>query len=252
MNQPHHDWIVPDWPAPANVKAFVTTRTGGVSVGPHASFNLGLRADEDPQTVAKNRALLQQHLPQTPRWLRQVHGTRVVDADAVTDSPETIADASVAQHANTVCAVMIADCLPVLFTNRAGTHVAGAHAGWRGLSGGVIHNTVQALRQAGDDPADLLAFIGPGIGPSAFEVGQDVYDAFVNADAQAAAAFVKHKPGKWLADLFTLARRALTHAGLSPAQVYGGGLCTYADPVRFYSYRRDKLTGRMAAFIWRE
>jgi YfiH family protein len=250
MKPPAHDWIVPDWPAPANVKAFITTRSGGVSVGPHASFNLGLRADEDPQTVAKNRALLQQHLPQTPRWLRQVHGTRVVDADAATDSPD--ADASVARQANTVCAVMIADCLPVLFTNRAGTRVAGAHAGWRGLSGGVIANTVNTLRDAGDDPADLLAYIGPGIGPTAFEVGQDVYDAFVNADAQSASAFVPHTPGKWLADIFTLARRALTRAGLAPAQIFGGGLCTYTDAVRFYSYRRDKLTGRMAAFIWRE
>jgi polyphenol oxidase len=245
-----HDWIVPDWPAPANVKAFITTRSGGVSVGPHASFNLGLRADEDPQTVAKNRALLQQHLPQTPRWLRQVHGTRVVDADTVIESPD--ADASVARNTNTVCAVMIADCLPVLFTNRAGTRVAGAHAGWRGLSGGVIANTVQVLCEAGDDPADLLAYIGPGIGPTAFEVGQDVYHAFVDADAGAAAAFAAHAPGKWLADLFTLARRALARAGLAPAQVFGGTMCTYADPLRFYSYRRDKLTGRMAAFIWRE
>jgi polyphenol oxidase len=252
MNPPAYDWIIPDWPAPANVKAFVTTRSGGVSIGPHASFNLGLRADEDPQTVVQNRALLQKHLPQTPRWLRQVHGTRVVDADVITNGPETEADASVARQANTVCAVMIADCLPILFTNRAGTRVAGAHAGWRGLSGGVIANTVQVLRDAGDDPADLLAYIGPGIGPSAFEVGQDVYDAFVNADAQAALAFAPQPQGKWLADLFTLAQRALARAGIAPAQVFGGGMCTYSDPARFYSYRRDKLTGRMAAFIWRE
>ena len=243
-----HDWIVPDWPAPANVKAFITTRSGGVSVGPHASFNLGLRAGEAPQTVALNRALLQQHLPQTPKWLRQVHGTRVVDADVIDDSPD--ADASVARNRGTVCAIMIADCLPVLFTNRAGTHVASAHAGWRGLSGGVIANTVQALRDAGDDPADLLAYIGPGIGPSAFEVGQDVYDAFTLADAPAAAAFAPHAPGKWLADIFTLARRALARAGVT--QIHGGGLCTYSDSQRFYSYRRDKITGRMAAFIWRQ
>ena len=248
MKPPHPDWIVPDWPAPSNVKTFITTRSGGVSVGPHASFNLGLRADEDPQTVEKNRAILRQHLPQTPRWLRQVHGARVVDADAVTESPD--ADASVALNSGTVCAVMIADCLPVLFTNRSGTHVAGAHAGWRGLSGGVINNTVDRLKAAGDDPDDLLAFIGPGIGPTAFEVGQDVYDAFVTPDAQARSAFTPHTPGKWLADLFTLARRALQRAGVS--KVYGGGLCTYSDAARFYSYRRDKLTGRMAAFIWRE
>ncbi|HTD91514.1 MAG TPA: peptidoglycan editing factor PgeF [Burkholderiales bacterium] len=241
------DWIVPDWPAPPHVKAFITTRNGGFSVGPHAGFNLGLRADEGPQTVARNRALLQQHLPQTPKWLRQVHGTRVVNADAVRDSPD--ADASVACQAGTVCAVMIADCLPVLFTNRAGTHVAGAHAGWRGLAGGVIANTVQVLQDAGDDPAELLAYIGPGIGPAAFEVGQDVYAAFTTNDTAAKSAFVAHAPGKWLADLFTLARRALNHAGVT--QVYGGGMCTYTDAARFYSYRRDKVTGRMAAFIWR-
>jgi YfiH family protein len=246
----NYDWIVPDWPAPACVKAFITTRSGGVSVGAHARFNLGLRADEDPAITARNRALLQQHLPQTPKWLRQVHGSRVVDADAVDttlDSPQ--ADASVARQPGTVCAVMIADCLPVLFTNRAGTRVAGVHAGWRGLAGGVIANTVQALRQAGDEPSDLLAYIGPGIGPTAFEVGQDVYDAFVKADADAKDAFVSHTSGKWLADLFTLARGALARAGV--VHVYGGGLCTYNDPQRFYSYRRDKVTGRMAALIWR-
>lgn len=246
-----HDWIVPEWPAPARVRAFITTRTGGVSVGPHAGFNLGLRADEDPAATARNRALLQQHLPQTPKWLRQVHGARVVDADAVDtalDSPQ--ADASVARAVGTVCAVMIADCLPVLFTNRAGTRVAAAHAGWRGLAGGVIANTVQTLQQAGVAPADLLAYIGPGIGPGAFEVGPDVHAAFINADAGAKDAFVPHTPGKWLADLFTLARRALGRAGVT--QIYGGGLCTYSDPRRFYSYRRDKVTGRMAALIWRE
>jgi YfiH family protein len=251
MKPPLDDWIRPDWPAPANVKAFITTRSGGVSVGPHASFNLGLRADEAPHTTAQNRAILQQHLPQTPKWLRQVHGTRVVDADTIDpDAESPHADASFACHAGTVCPVMIADCLPVLFTNRSGTRVAAAHAGWRGLSGGVLANTVAALRAAGDAPTDLLAYIGPGIGPTAFEVGQDVYDAFVADDAGAAQSFTSNKPGKWLADLFTLARRALVHTGVEA--VYGGGMCTYSDPSRFYSYRRDKLTGRMAAFVWRE
>lgn len=243
-----HDWITPDWPAPAQVKAFITTRSGGVSEGPHASFNLGLRADDDPRAVEQNRALLQQYLPQPPKWLRQVHGTRVVNADSLTDSPE--ADASVACRPNSVCAIMIADCLPVLFTNRAGTRVAAAHAGWRGLAGGVIANTVQALKDAGDNPADLLAYIGPGIGPAAFEVGKDVYDAFTMADTNAKTAFVPRAPGKWLANLFTLARQALLRAGVT--QVYGGGLCTYTDPVRFFSYRRDKVTGRMAALIWHQ
>lgn len=247
----NHDWLKPDWPAPANVKAFITTRNGGVSTGPHASFNLGLRADDDPHAVEQNRALLRRHLPQAPKWLRQVHGTRVVDADTndpTAESPD--ADASVAHHAGTVCAIMIADCLPVLFTNRAGTRVAAAHAGWRGLSGGVIANTVQTLIDAGDKPADVLAYIGPGIGPAAFEVGADVFNAFTANDAGAATAFVAHASGKWLADLFTLARRALARAGVS--EVYGSGLCTFSDPARFYSYRRDKTTGRMAAFIWRE
>ena len=253
MKPPRHDWLVPDWPAPANVRAFITTRNGGVSIGPHASFNLGLRADEDPQTVAQNRALLQQHLPQTPKWLRQVHGTRVVDADTIDpaqDSPQ--ADASIARLTGTVCTVMVADCLPLLFTNHAGTRVAAAHAGWRGLAGGVVANTVQVLGDAGVRPAELLAYIGPGIGPGAFEVGRDVFDAFATSDAAATSAFAPHGPGKWLGDLFTLARRALTRAGLPPQHIYGGGLCTYADAARFYSYRRDKVTGRMAAFIWRQ
>lgn len=242
------DWIIPDWPAPPNVRAFITTRSGGVSTGAHASFNLGLRADDDPEHVVQNRARLQAHLPQPPKWLRQVHGTRVVNADALTDSPD--ADASTARQPGTVCAIMIADCLPVLFTHRDGACVAAAHAGWRGLSGGVIANTVAALAQAGAAPSDLLAYIGPGIGPTAFEVGPEVFDAFTANDSGAATAFSEHKPGKWLADLFILARRALTRAGVT--QVYGGGLCTYSDPARFYSYRRDKVTGRMAALIWRD
>lgn len=249
-NDQNHDWIVPDWPAPANVKALITTRTGGVSTGSRATLNLGYKAGDDPAAVAQNRARVESLLPQPPRWLAQMHGTRVVDADTVTGTPE--ADASIARNAGTVCTIMIADCLPVLFTNRSGTRVAAAHAGWRGLSGGVIANTVQALMDAGDQPADLLAYIGPGIGPAAFEVGADVHQAFTARDAQAAAAFVAHAPGKWLADLFTLARYALRDAGLAPTQIFGGGLCTYSDPQRFYSYRRDKTTGRMAAFIWRQ
>ena len=259
MTHPHPfpaGWIVPDWPAPAHVKAFITTRSGGFSVSPHASFNLGLRADADPQAAARDRALLQQQLPQTPKWLRQVHGARVVDADAINEqsgSPDAnVGDASVARNAGTVCAIMVADCLPVLFTNRAGTRVAAAHAGWRGLAGGVLAHTVQKLQDAGDDPADLLAYLGPGIGPTAFEVGADVYDAFTRSDADARTAFVPHAPGKWLADLFMLARRALARAGVTPAQVFGCGLCTVSDATRFYSYRRDKVTGRMGAFIWYE
>lgn len=227
-----HDWITPDWPAPANVKALITTRSGGVSVAPRDTLNLGYKAGDDAAAVAQNRAIVAALMPQPPTWLSQVHGARVVDADQVTEPPDPEADASVACTSGTVCAIMIADCLPVLFTNRAGTRVAAAHAGWRGLSGGVLANTVQALAQAGDDPADLLAYIGPGIGPTAFEVGDDVYTAFTASDADAKTAFVAHAPGKWLADLFTLARRALARAGVT--QVYGGGMCTYSDSGRFF------------------
>jgi YfiH family protein len=243
-----HDWITPDWPAPANVRAFVTTRNGGVSIAPRDSLNLGYKAGDDPQAVTQNRARVSALMPQSPKWLAQVHGTRVVDADAVTDTPA--ADASVASNPGTVCAIMIADCLPILFADREGNHVAAAHAGWRGLSGGVIANTVAALRARGADPEKMLAYIGPGIGPTAFEVGTDVLEAFAANDPNAANCFRPHLPGKWLADLFALARRALAREGV--CDIHGGGLCTYRDPQRFFSYRRDKETGRMAAFIWRE
>lgn len=245
MNSLHPDWIVPDWPAPANVKAVITTRAGGVSGGPFASFNLGLRAGDDPRAVAANRARLRAALPQEPKWLRQVHGIGVADADAITGATE--ADASIARGAGTVCVVMIADCVPVLFTDRAGSVVAIAHAGWRGLVGGVIENTVSALAR---DPGELLAYLGPGIGPGAFEVGPDVRNAFIARVPQAAAAFAPHVPGKWLADLFLLARQRLRRAGVE--SIHGGGVCTYTDAARFFSYRRDKTTGRMAALIWRE
>ena len=244
MISPHPEWIVPDWPAPDTVRAFVTTRAGGTSAGPYASFNLGLRTADDPAAVSANRAALRSLLPQEPVWLRQVHGNRVIDADGRPTAPE--ADAAVARNPGSVCAVLVADCVPVLLTDREGGTVAVAHAGWRGLASGVIENTVREMQCA---PATLLAFIGPGIGPRAFEVGADVRDAFVAGDPEAASAFVPHAPGKWLADLFALARRRLAHAGV-PA-VFGGGLCTHSDPERFFSHRRNPVTGRMAAVIWR-
>ena len=237
------DWIVPDWPAPARVRSLITTRRGGVSTGAHASFNLGLRADDDPRAVAANRAALREHLPQDPVWLKQVHGARVVRADAVNDSPE--ADAAYTRRAETVCAVMVADCMPVLLCDTQASVVAIAHAGWRGLSAGVIENTIAAM---GAKANDLLAFLGPAIGPAAFEVGADVRDAFLAADAAAAAAFTPHREGKWLADVFLLGGQRLARAGVH--RIYGGGLCTVSDPARFYSYRRDRMTGRMAALIW--
>ena len=239
------DWIVPDWPAPANVRAFITTRAGGISQGPYSSLNLGLRTGDDAQAVAANRERLRAALPQEPRWLRQVHGHTVVDADALSDSPE--ADAAVARRPDTVCAVMVADCIPVLLADRAGTTVAIAHAGWRGLASGVIEKTVERMALS---PEGLLAYLGPGIGPRSFEVGADVRDAFLARDPRSEPAFTPRAPGKWLADLFALARQRLGAIGIT--NVYGGGHCTYSDPQRFFSYRRERTTGRMAALIWRD
>ena len=244
MRFPHPDWIIPDWPMAASVKALITTRAGGVSAGPYASFNLGLRTGDDPQAVAANRAALTAHLPQPPRWLRQVHSSRVVEADALSKAFE--ADAAVARRPNTVCAVLVADCIPVLLADRAGATVGIAHAGWRGLAAGVIENTVRSMAC---DPRELSAYLGPGIGPTAFEVGDDVRDALLARDAGAADAFTPHAAGKWLADLFLLARRCLHRSGVDA--IYGGTHCTYSDAGRFFSYRRNRTTGRMAALIWR-
>lgn len=244
MKLPHPDWIIPRWPAPSNVRALITTRAGGVSRGPFASLNLGLRTGDDPLAVSANRAQLGALLPRPPRWLRQVHGSRVVEADALTDAPE--ADAGIARRPGTVCSVLVADCIPVLLSDRAGTTVAIAHAGWRGLAAGVVENTIGRMAA---EPRDLVAYLGPGIGPTAFEVGADVRDAFVERDARSQAAFVPHAPGKWLADLFLLARQSLQRAGVE--DIHGGGMCTYSEAERFFSYRRDRTTGRMAALIWR-
>jgi YfiH family protein len=244
MKALHSDWIVPDWPAPANVKAFITTRAGGVSTGPYAGLNLGLRTADDPLAVEANRQRLRAALPGEPKWLRQVHGIDVVDADALSDIPE--ADAAVARAPRTVCAVLVADCIPVLLADRAGAAVAVAHAGWRGLARGVLERTIERLARP---PEELLAYLGPGIGPGAFEVGPDVRDAFLAGDAGAEVAFAPRSPGKWMADLFLLARRRLARCGVG--HVYGGRWCTHSDSRRFYSYRRDGPTGRMAALIWR-
>ena len=240
------DCLIPEWPAPPHVKALITTRRGGVSTGPYASLNLGFSTEDDPDAVRTNRARLAALLPQEPRWLRQVHGAHVVVADTMSARLE--ADASVAREAGSVCAILIADCLPVLFTDRGGTVVAAAHAGWRGLAAGVLDQTVAILAQRGADCSELLAYIGPGIGPHAFEVGNEVVEAFVERDAGAQSAFKPRSTGKWLGDLFTLARRALARCGVT--RVYGGGVCTYSEPARFFSHRRDRTTGRMAALIW--
>lgn len=244
MNTIHPQWIIPDWPAPAQVRALVTTRAGGSSTGPYSSMNLGRRTADDPATVEVNHAQLNQMLPAPPRWLAQIHGSSVVDADTLLDVPQ--ADASVARRPGTVCAILIADCLPVLFTDRTGSCIAAAHAGWRGLAGGVLANTIARMPA---QPADIMAWIGPGIGPTAFEVGDDVLQAFCADAPERKTAFQPLRAGKWLCDLPALARDALRRAGVT--QIYGGNFCTYTDSERFYSHRRNPLTGRMAALVWR-
>ena len=241
-------FIVPNWPAPANVCALQSTRQGGVSPAPWASFNLGDHVGDDPVRVAANRALLRGLLPGEPCWLQQVHGTFAVDVEKMAKTaPVPEADAAYARQPGQVCVVMTADCLPVLFCDRAGTVVAAAHAGWRGLLAGVLESTLHAMGVA---PSELLAWLGPAIGPQAFEVGDEVRAAFVAHDPVAAAAFAAHTPGKWLADIELLARQRLNQAGVTA--IYGGGMCTVSDPERFFSYRRDGQTGRMAALIWLE
>lgn len=238
-------FIKPDWPAPANIRALVTTRAGGASRPPFDSFNLGDHVGDEPAAVRENRAALRAFLPAEPKWLRQVHGTAVALADNMNEPAE--ADAGVAFESGTVCAVLTADCLPVLFCDRDGTRVAAAHAGWRGLADEVLEASVAAMQC---DPAHIMAWLGPAIGPQAFEVGGEVRDAFMRDLPETQTAFVAGRPGKWLADIYELARLRLARAGVS--QVYGGGLCTHADAARFYSYRRDKTTGRMASLIWRQ
>jgi len=237
-------FITPDWPAPARVRAAQTTRIGGHSGGVHAGFNLGSRCGDDPAAVAANRALLRQalDLPAEPGWLQQVHGAGVV-ALPVEGLPE--ADASFATRSGEVCVVQTADCLPVLFCDDDASVVAAAHAGWRGLGGGVLEATLAALPVARER---LLAWLGPAIGPQAFEVGPEVRAAFLADDPASAPAFVATGPGKFHADLFMLARRRLQRAGVG--RVYGGGICTWSDAAQFYSFRRDAHCGRLASLIW--
>lgn len=237
------DLLLPDWPAPANVRALQTLRSGGCSPVPWSSLNLGDHVGDDPTHVAANRAALRAHLPAEPLWLNQVHGNATVEGKYWPKSK--IADASYTREPETVCVVMTADCLPVLFCDRAGTVVAAAHAGWRGLLGGVLEATIAGMAV----PAgELLAWLGPAIGPQAFEVGDEVRTAFIADDAVAADCFVPKAPGKWLADIYELARRRLRRTGVTA--IHGGDFCTVSDPARFFSYRRDGVTGRQASLIW--
>lgn len=237
--------IQPDWPAPARVKCLMTTRADGVSQAPWTSLNLGDHVGDDPLHVAANRARLRRQLPAGPGWLRQVHSARVVELGR---EPNPEADASFTRESGQVCAVLTADCLPVLLCDRTGSIVAAAHAGWRGLAGGVLEATVAAMQVP---PEGILAWMGAAIGPQAFEVGDEVRAAFVAQHPQAAAAFVSQPiPGKWLADIYQLARIRLAHAGVQA--IHGGGRCTFSEADSFFSYRRDGITGRMAALIWLE
>jgi polyphenol oxidase len=248
------DWIAPNWPAPPNVKAAATLRTGGVSQGPFASLNLAQHVGDDPIAVEKNRQLLKAAL-QLPAeshitWLNQVHGTQVITAASsargtASANPPT-GDASVAIAPGEVCAVMTADCLPVLFCDRQGTRVAAAHAGWRGLAGGILKETMQAF--SGIEPADVLAWLGPAIEQEAFEVGAEVREQFLALGADNAGAFVLNDRGRWQADLYQLARNELARLGVTA--VYGGGFRCFADSERFFSYRRENRTGRMATLVW--
>ena len=234
--------IVPQWPAPPSVHALSTTRAGGCSDGPYAGLNLSERGGDRAAAVLANRALLRVLLPGDPLWVRQVHGTRAVELPGAAGAE---ADAVWTGTSATVCAILTADCLPVLFCDRAGTRVAAAHAGWRGLAAGVLESTVAAL---GRPASDLLAWLGPAIGQAAFEVGPEVRAAFLAHDPGAAAAFEPGKRDRWHADLHALARRRLAALGLR--DVYGGGWCTWSDAGRFYSFRRDASGGRMATLIW--
>jgi YfiH family protein len=237
------DLIFPDWPAPANVRALQTTRPGGCSCGPYESLNLGDHVGDDPLVVAANRQRLSGFVPSEPVWMRQVHGAKAIDAALASCLPE--ADAAFANVPDTVCCVMTADCLPVLLCDRAGTVVAAVHAGWRGLLHGVIEAAIASMRVPA---SDLLAWLGPAIGPESFEVGDEVCDSFIALDKNARHAFAPHAESKWLVDIYLLARQRLQAAGLT--QIHGGEFCTYTDSTRFFSYRRDGVTGRMATMIW--
>jgi YfiH family protein len=243
------DWIVPDWPAPANVRAFATTRAGGVSIGSYASMNLGRNSRDDPSALAENQRRFEAFLPAKPARLDQVHGTAVATLQrAGSTAPATVADAVVTRERGVVCAILTADCLPVLFADRSGTAVGIAHAGWRGLAAGVLEATIDALHGLGAQPRDLATWLGPAIGPAAFEVGEDVFTAFRTEDPRAGACFAPHRPGKWHADLYGLARQRLARRGVT--RVHGGGFCTFTESARFFSYRRERESGRMATAIW--
>jgi len=251
MNAGAAELICPDWPAPARVHAISTTRSGGASQAPYASLNLGAHVGDDVDVVAANRAQLcrEAGLTTAPGWLDQVHGTLVADFDAADPDRHRVpptADAAITMQPGRVCVIMTADCLPVLLTDREGRAVAAAHGGWRGLAGGIVAATVAAFEARGIAADSLLAWLGPAIGPAAYEVGPDVAER-LNPE-HAAAALRPGRAGHWQLDLYHLARTLLAACGVDA--VYGGGECTLSDSTRFFSYRRDGVTGRQASLIW--
>ncbi|MET0124631.1 MAG: peptidoglycan editing factor PgeF [Pseudomonas caspiana] len=236
------DWLIPDWPAPAGIKSCVTTRNGGVSLAPFDSFNLGDHVDDDPHAVAANRLRLTSELQIQAAWLKQVHGVGVAQADP---TQVVEADASWTDKPGIACTIMTADCLPALFCDRAGTRVAAAHAGWRGLAAGVLEAAADSLQVA---PENIMVWLGPAIGQPSFEVGPEVREAFISTHPQTDAAFMPSKnSGRFMADIYALARLRLAAHGITA--VYGGGFDTFTDP-RFYSYRRSARNGRFASLIW--
>jgi YfiH family protein len=236
--------FAPDWPAPARVRSLVTERAGGASSGSYAALNLATHVGDSPERVAQNRAILCAGvpLPSEPVWLEQVHGATVLDLDR---DAVAAADGAVTSRAGVVCAVLTADCLPVIFAARDGSRVGVAHAGWRGLLSGVLPAAVRALRTPA---AAIVAWLGPAIGAASYEVGAEVRDAYLARDASAAAAFAPNARGRWQADLYALARASLAGAGVN--DVYGGGFCTFAEASRFFSHRREAPCGRFATLIW--
>ncbi len=241
-------WLTPDWPAPVNVRALSTFRVAGASRPPFASLNLGGHVEDNPLAVAKNRRSLREAagLPNEPRWLTQVHGTHVVDLDLPEPAAALRGDAAFSRQSGVVCAILSADCLPVLLTTVSGHRVGAAHAGWRGLAAGVIERTVEAF---GTPPEQIMAWLGPAIGPNHFEVGPEVRAQFVSGDQDAQSAFVA-SGDRYKADLYALARHRLARAGVQ--WVYGGGECTFRQDDRYFSHRRAGPTGRQATLIWLE
>ncbi|MCK5191913.1 MAG: peptidoglycan editing factor PgeF [Methylococcales bacterium] len=236
-------WLAADWPAPENIKAGTTLRSGGISSGKYCSLNLAMHVGDNPRNVIDNRKRIKSllELPAEPMWLQQTHGSRVVRAECA-DNLE--ADASFSNKKNIICAIMTADCLPLLLCSQDGGYVAAVHGGWRGLLAGVIENTVNAMQQR-----DLLAWMGPAIGPKCFEVGAEVCDTFIHKRAEYSSAFSKLENSKWFADIYRIARITLMANGIT--RIYGGEYCTVTDQSRFYSYRREGETGRMTTLIWR-